>query len=227
MSDHLFSNFAAALPDQAAEEARLAIAEFGPRRQQLLDALAAVDVKDDEDARRAIDKIVLSKALREAADNRLQPVGTPYRDATHAVGNVARGFLDDLAAAERRAQASIDAFRARQRAAAAQAQNEQRERERQLRIEAGLESPAAPAPEPVKAADVRLTATRSDYRGQAFDRKVLKVTITDPRALPDEVLNAPAVRDALERAVRRLAGLTRNIPGAVLEDDVKTNVKAG
>jgi hypothetical protein len=224
MSEPLLSNFQAALAEQAGEEARLAIAEFQPRRQQLLEALGKVDVRDDEDMRRAIDKIVLSKALRETADAKLQPIGTPYRDAVHSVANVALGFVDELKRAERAAQKSIDAFRARQREAAARAKNEQREREEALRREAGLESTRS---EPVKASDVRLGSARSDYRGQVFDRKVLKVTITDPRALPDTVLNAPAVIAAMESAVRRLAGLTRDIPGASIEDEQKSTVKAG
>jgi hypothetical protein len=87
MTDQL-SNFAAAMPEQAAEEARAAIASLRARRQQLLDSLAAVDVKDDEDLRRAIDKIVLAKACREAADAALEPIAkrTSRSDARHRHG---------------------------------------------------------------------------------------------------------------------------------------------
>lgn len=227
MNEHLISNFATALSEQAAEEARLAIAPFQTRREALLESLAGVDVKDDEDLRRAIDKIILSQALREHADATLQPIGTPYREAVHAVGTVAGEFLRDLKDAERKAQKSIDAFRGRQREAAAKARNEQAEIEERLRIEAGLATAADRVEKKATAADVRLAPVRSDFRGQAFDRKVVKITITDPRLLPDAVLNAPGVTAALESAVRQLAKLTRSIPGALLEDDFKTNVKAG
>jgi hypothetical protein len=223
MTDQL-SNFAAAMPEQAAEEARAAIASLRARRQQLLDSLAAVDVKDDEDLRRAIDKIVLAKACREAADAALEPIAKPHREATHAIATVALGFVGELKVAERKAQQSIDAFRTRQREAAARAANEQAEREAELRRQAGIER-AAKAAE-VKPADVRLGSVRSDYRGQVFDRKVLKATITDPRALPDTILNAPGVISAMETAVRRLAGLTSDIPGATVEYEQKSTVKA-
>lgn len=225
MSEHLLSNIAAVpLAERSAEDAQVAIAALKPRRQQLLDALAAVDVRDDEDMRRAIDKIVLAKALRDAADAALRPIGDPLKDAVHAVSNVAANFVEALRAAERKAQQSINAFRSRQREAAAKAANRQAEREAELRRNAGLESCDAA---PIKPADVRLPSARSDYRGQAFDRRVLKVTITDPRALPDTILDASAVRAAMESAVRRLAALSRDIPGATIEDDQKSTVKAG
>jgi hypothetical protein len=224
LTDRPLSNFNAALAEQAGEEARLALAPFEPRRQGLRAALYAVDVKDDEDLRRAIDKISLSKALREAADAALQPIGKPYREAAHAVASAASAFMADLLGNERHAYRSIESFRSRQREAAAQAKNDQAERERLLRQQAGLESTPAL---PIKPADIRLGSVRSDYRGQVFDRKVLHITITDPRLLPDDVLNAPFVIDALIRAVRTKAALTRDIPGATIEDDQKSTVKAG
>lgn len=225
MNDHLISNTASVpLEEQAREEARLAVAPHQPRQEALLAALAAVDVQDDEDMKRAIDKIALSRALRTNVDNLLQPVGNPYRDATHAVHVVAIRFLDPLKINEQRAQQSIDAFRKRVREAAAARANEQAEREQALRREAGLESqPVAP----VRAADVRLSSTRSDYRGQAFDRKVIIVRIVDVRKLPDTVLNSPGVIEACERAVRQMAKLTKDIPGAEIEDDQATSIKAG
>lgn len=230
MSEHLLSNSAAVpLAEQAGEEARNAVMALKPRRLELLASLQSVDVKDDEEMRRAIDKIVLSKALRDAADAALQPIGTPYHDASQAVRNVADDFQVALKQAERTAQQSIDAFRSRQREAAAQRANEQRRREHELRVQAGLVKEPEKAAEiaTVKPADVRLGSTRSDYRGQVFDRKVVKVTITDPRLLPDDVLTSPNVTKALEAAVRIKAKLTRDIPGATIEDDQKSTVKGG
>lgn len=218
------SNFANSIAAQAREEAELAIAPFQNRADQLVAALLAVDVKDDEDMRRAVDKLALAKALREAADAALQPIGRPYRDASHAVVTIGGAFMARLMEQERHATRQIDGFRTRQREAAARARNEQEERERELRRQAGLEVVETA---PIQAAEVRLPSVRSDYRGHAFDRKVLKVQITDPRALPDEVLKSPGVTAALETAVRRLAGLTRDIPGATVTDDLKTSVKAG
>lgn len=227
MPEHLLSNSEAVpLQEQAAEEARMALEPLSGRKEALLAALGAVDVKDDEDMRRAVDKIVLSKALREHADGSLAPIGRPYQEAIHAVRSTAGSFLDPLRQVEQKAQQSIDAYRRRQREAAARSKTEQEERERQLRIKAGLEAPPEPAA-PVKAADVKLSSVRSDYRGQVFDRKVTNVTITDPRALPDTILKAPAVIAAMESAARRLATLTRDIPGAEIEDDRKSSVKAG
>jgi hypothetical protein len=223
--DHLISNSAAVpLAEQAREEVRLAIAPFKTRQEQLLAALDGVDVKDDEEMRRAVDKIALSRALRENVDGLLQPVGQPYRDAAHAVRATAMAFLDPLQIKEQDAQRSIDAFRKRVRERAAAAANEQAAREAELRKAAGLESGPV---EQVRAADVRLPSARSDYRGQVFDRKVINVRIVDVRLLPDTVLKSAGVIEACERAVRKLAALTRDIPGAEIEDDQKSSVKAG
>jgi hypothetical protein len=223
--DHLISNIAAVpLYERAAEEAALALAPYQKRHDDLLAALAAVDVKDDEDMKRAVDKIALARALRENADALLQPIGLPYQEAAHAVRVVAVRFLDPLRIKERDAQRSIEAFRKRVREAAAIAANEQAAREAELRKAAGLESGPV---EQVRAADVRLPSARSDYRGQVFDRKVIHVRIVNVRALPDDVLNAPGVLEALERAVRVKAKLTRDIPGAEITDDLACSVKAG
>lgn len=223
-TDHLHSNSAAVpLEVQAAEEAALALEPLKPRRDQLIEALGKVSIADDEDVRRATDKIVLAQALRESADARLQPIGTPYREANHAVRTAALNFTDTLKEAELRVGQAIAAFRKRQREAAARAKNEQAAREAELREKAGLES--APVAE-TKAADIKLAPVRSDYRGQVFDRKVLRVTINDVRALPDTVLQSAGVIAALESAVRQLAKLTRDIPGATIEDDLTSNVKA-
>lgn len=225
MTAHLLSNVAATPAEViAAEEARMAIAPLKPRKNEILAALANVQVSDDEDMRRAMDKIAIARAVREESDTRLDPVGRPYRDSAHAVRQVALQFTDPLEAAEKEAQRRIGAYRARQREAAAAAAEQQRLKEAELRKNAGL-APDPAAAAPIRAADVRLGSQRSDYRAQAFDRKITHVRIIDPRMLPDAILKAPAVTEALERAVRQLSKLTKTIPGAEVTDDQATSVK--
>lgn len=222
MTDLLSNSAAVPLAEIAAEEARLALFPHQQRRADLIDALQKVDVRDEEEMRRAVDKIALSSALRREAETKVEPIGAPYREAGNAVRGVALNFLDPLRLAEQAAHRSINEFRARQRQAAADAKNAQLAREAELRRQAGLEveQPALVRPE-----DVHLAPARSDYRGQVFDRRTTTVTILDPRLLPDEVLKSPGVTAALETAVRRLSTLTRDIPGALLEDGKASSVK--
>lgn len=213
------------LAEVAREEATLALAPIKQRRDDLIAALTKVDsIHDEESMRRATDKIALAAACREDADTRLDPIGTPYRESNTAVRNVAIEFTGPLRKAELAVHDQISAFRRRQREAAAKAKTEQQEREAELRRKAGL---AAPVQAPVRQADIRLEPVRSDYRGQVFDRAKVVVSIVDPRILPDTILKAPAVIAALETAVRQLARLTREIPGAKIEDDRTSSVKAG
>lgn len=214
------------LQEVAAEEARLALQPYNARRDALLKSLENVTVADDEDIRRTSDKIAMARALREAADGAIEPVQGPYRDGSTAVRNVAANFCGTLKGAEQRAQAAIDDCRARQREAAAKARNEQRAREAELRARAGLDVPAASVA-PVRAADVQLENIRSDLGSQVFDRKVDHVSIVDPRALPDTILKSPGVTEALERAVRQMAKLTKDIPGALITTDKASSIKAG
>lgn len=204
----------------------MALSPLLQRRDDLVDALEKVSISDEEELRRAVDKIALARAVREEADRRLEPIGGPYTRASIAVRNAGTTFASKLKTAEQAVQRKIDGFRSRQRQAAARAKDEQRQREAALRADAGL-PPDPVAAEPVKASDVRLESVRSDYRGQVFDRKVLIVRIVDPRLLPDTILKAPAVTEALEKAVRKLAALTRDIPGAEIEDDQASSVKVG
>jgi hypothetical protein len=222
---HLLSNVDATPAEViAAEEARLAVAPLEPRRKEILAALEKVQVEDDEDMRRAMDKIAIARAVRDESDVKLDPVGKPYRDSAHAVRQVALQFTDPLKRAEDEVQRRISAYRGRQREAAAAAAEAQRIKEAELREKAGL-APDPAAAAPIRPADIRLGSSRSDYRAQAFDRKIVHVRIINPRLLPDEVLNSPGVTEALERAVRRLAGLTKTIPGAEVTDDQATSVK--
>lgn len=214
------------LQEVAAEEARMALQPLEQRRAALLDALANVSIADDEDMRRTSDKIALSRACREAADSAIEPVNGPYRESSSAVRNAAANFCGPLKGAEQRAQQAIDACRTRQREAAAKARNEQLRIEAELRRQAGIETSSKPVA-PVRAADVKLESVRGDLGSQIFDRKVEQVRILDPRALPDTILKSPAVTEALERAVRQLAKLTKDIPGAEIISDQATSVKVG
>ncbi len=214
------------LEEVAAEEARLVLAPLDQRRADLLKALDNVTVADEEDMRRVADKIALAAACREAADERIAPILRPYAASSGAVRNVAANFCGALKGRETAAQTAINAFRKRQREAAAKARNEQLEREALLRANAGL-APDPAAPVEVKASDVRLESVRGDYRTQVFDRAVVVVKIIDPRALPDLILKSPAVTEALEKAVRQMAKMTKDIPGAEVTDDRASSVKVG
>ncbi len=224
MTEDFLSNSAAVpLAELAVDEARVALEPLQQRRSALHDVLSKTQINDDEDLRRAADKIALSVALREEAERRLDPIRTPYADAGIAVRNVQQNFSSDLSVAEREVQGKINAFRARQREAAALRANEQRAREAELRRKAGLDQ--TPAAAPVKASDVKLQSARSDFGAQVFDRKVITVSIVDPRALPDTILKSPGVIEAMEKAVRKMASLTRDIPGAKIDDGLTSNVK--
>lgn len=222
MTDGFLSNSAMGMAAGAADEARVALQPLQERADALAAALKNVNIRDEEDLRRTADKIALSRALREEADKRLDPIRTPYRDSDVAVRNVGSTFASKLAPGERDAQNAINSFRARQREAAAKAKQDQLDREAQLRKEAGLDAPAAPQ---VRAADVKLESVRGDLRSQVFDRAVIEVRIVDPRALPDTILNAPGVVQALEKAVRQMAKLTKDITGAEITDGQASSVK--
>jgi len=222
MTDLLSNSANASLHELAAEDARQALSPLKQRREQVLASMQAFTIQDDEDVRRAADKVALAQALIDASDEALKPIGGPFQEASHAVRTAALNFTDDLKAAKVRANQAINAFRDRQREAAAKAANEQREREAELRRKAGMEAtPAAP----VRAGDVKLAPTRSDYRANVHDRRVTKVSIEDARALPDTILKSPGVVKALETAVRQMAKLTTDIPGATVEFDQSSSVK--
>lgn len=225
MSEHLLSNMdAVPLEVIAAEEARIALSPLEKRKDDLVARLANVTISDEEEMKRTVDVIAMARAVREESDRLLEPIGAPYRDSGAAVRNVAMNFTTQLKNREIDAQNAINAFRKRQREAAAAAKNEQLEAEAELRRQANL-APVQAAP--VTQADMRLESVRSDYRGQVFDRKVIIVSIVDARALPDTILKSPGVIAALETAVRQMAKLTRDIPGAKIEDDQASNVKVG
>lgn len=214
----------APLHEIAGDEARNALLPFEQRRQALLESLEKRQVTDDEDLRRAADTISLSEALREEADRRVEEVRQPYHVSASAVRNAGLMFATPLQIAERDVRERINAFRNRQREAAARAKNAQAEKEAELRRQAGLDTPAAA---PIAAKDVRLPSARGDYRAQVYDRKTTEVKITNPRLLPDTVLKAPGVIAAMETAVRQLAKLTKDIPGAEVETGLGTSIKAG
>lgn len=74
-----------------------------------------------------------------------------------------------------------------------------------------------PVPQ-VRPEDIKLGVARGELGSKVSDQDRREWRITDARKLPDTVLNAAAVQKAILQAVKQLARLTTDIPGAAYDD---------
>lgn len=227
--DHLVSNQPPPA-ETAGMEIDTLLAELDARKEDILAAFTPerLVVTDHATAGTTADKIAIAQAFLKKVDRLRQDAKAPYDQAVKTVDGRAASFIGDVTKAIEEAYRLIREFRTAERDRAAAALEEQREEEARLRVAAkpvGAEEmmdcyqfgtvPAVPepAPEPVRADEIRLPAARGDYGGKVHQTKETTYKITNVRKLPDQILKAPAVQKAMLAAIKQLAKLQEKIEG--------------
>lgn len=223
--DHLIPNLPP--PEETAGlEITDALTELEARKAEIIAAFSdqRLIVTDNASAGTTADKIAIAKTLLDDIEARRRRIKAPFDRAVKTVDGRAAKFAEDVNAGIRRAEQAIRTFRADARRRAAEAAQAQAEEEARLAREAGLET-LAPPPPPVRETDVTLPVARGDYGSKVHDGKEKTFEIEDVRALPDEILKAPAVQKAMLAAIKQLARLTETIPGVKIDFAAKDTIR--
>ena len=221
------------LREEVALELREKLLPLEARKAQILERLPKVVVTDNASAGAASDFVAIAETLLSDVDDARKAVKRPLDAAIDVVQARAGKFAEPIEDAASKVRARIRKFRAEARERAARAAEEQAAEEARLRAEAEarergqLAVEPVPAPEPVPVAEISLPVARGDYGSKVRDKREKVWKITDPRQLPDTILNSPKVQEAMLAAVKRLGSLQEQIPGARFEWAVGDAIRKG
>jgi hypothetical protein len=201
------------IPIQAKEAIDAALEPLELPATELLEQAEKITVVDDDNAEPVVDLVKRIKTMRAKGEEIRKAVKAPFFDATKTIDAEAKQFDGNLQRQELRIGGLVHAHQEKLRKAAEKAERDAREAiaAEEKRIEEARKAAAetaggitdlppappayVPAPKPASAKVVGATGARTVSQTQRT------VVITDPYALPPEILTAPKVTEALVSAV--------------------------
>lgn len=207
----------AALREALLTEQDQALAARAARRDEFVAAAGKAVIRDRQDVADASDIIHLARRVHDEIDTEARARRAPVREIADALKARVDAFWHPVSQAHGDLQRRIDAWlsQERQRIDAQRA-----EQDAILGIDAA-KSPAVAQGSGGKAATSpslapRARPIRGDYGGQVTRRADIDIRVTDVRAVPDFILNAPVVTEAIISVVRSMARAGADIPGVTV-----------
>jgi hypothetical protein len=199
---------------------------FAQRKAEFLRAAGAAVVRNRETAGAAADVIKLASAVKKEIDAERLSRSNPYRQVADALVREIEEFWHEVDAAMERLRDMIDAWTAHEDELIERQRLEQEQEQREMRERARvMDAMTAPIPAAARPEPARKRPIRGDYgaRVSAAERKVY--AIEDVRKLPDWVLDAPVVRDAILQVVRQTAKHMGDIPGIRVSIETENQIR--
>lgn len=227
-------NLPPSIKEQALVEGAEALKPLLDRAAELLMSAGKAKADDADSAGKCSDLVRMIRACDAALDEKRKEVQAPYKAAVDVLMDMPRKAKNDLAKAKRDLTEIISEFDRKERKrlkdladadAARQAGEEARlsERAASLGVELPVEEPAA---EPVRSTKP-VRSFQSDMGSSAYVREIDVLTVSDPYALPLDILNHPKVTEAIISAARELrkANPDTRIKGIIVTKQETTVVR--
>jgi uncharacterized protein YlxW (UPF0749 family) len=199
------------------------------------------ELPDDAKAGDAATVYTMLDKARKAFDAQRVEETKPFLESQRKVNAHFKTFLESADDAMRGIKAKVDAYRRKKDAAAAaerqrleaEARARQAEADKKAAEAKTVEQQAAArrAADEAAALQKKAEATKpvvqGSYGAKASGRKVLRGTVTDHSKLPDIVMKAPKVVEAIDKTIAGLikAG-AREIAGVTITPDTETTIRS-
>jgi len=211
---------------------------FAKRREEYLASAAKVVVRDRHEAGDATDLIGMAKGVWDKIEEKRKSISDPHFAAHRAAIEIASDFWEPVVEAMDGVMAKIEAYKAERTRLMAQQEAEQR---------AAMESPPPPAADPAaprQAIDYtapvqspssgfsprkpKAQPIKGSYGHKLVETTETLVEITDWKLIPEYIMEAEGVQDAIRKAVAGFAKLTKktSIPGATITLAGKNSVRS-
>lgn len=205
-----------ALRDALLAEQDAVLSARAARRDQFVAAAEKALIRNRQDVADAGDVIHLAGRVWDGIDADARSRRAPVRALADALKARVDTFWQPVIKAHNELQRRVDSWLAEEDKRIADQRAEQAEI---------LGDIAKPAPKPAPAGQRVATAPaaprprpiRGDYGGQVTRRADIEITVTDVRAVPDFILTAPAVTEAIVSVVRSMAKSGAEIPGIAVK----------
>tara|TARA_R110000868_G_scaffold118062_10_gene313349 strand:- start:1165 stop:1899 length:735 start_codon:yes stop_codon:yes gene_type:complete len=227
------ANSPPSMKETALIEVEEALKPLRARATELLESAEKAKADDVESAGKCADLVKMIRACHDAIDKARKATQKPYDDAIGVMRDAPRKVLLELSSAKRKVEEMGIAFDRKERARLADVQklkDEQDARDRSA-LEARAESmgvelpPEEPKKEPARGKPIK--AVQSDMGSSFHTRKIAVFTVTDPYALPLDILNHEKVQAAIISVARELyrADPTGKIKGILVTEDETSVVR--
>lgn len=231
MSDNpsLIGDNSGAISRALLADARLAAEPFAARRDEFKAAMAKfVEIRDRIDVGDAGDLIALASRVFALVDGRRKHLVAPHVEAVDTVNAFFRKFWQPVADQIEELRRQIDVFAENERKRIRAQEDEQRRFEEAARGKTATpvvtDEPdsyarrrAAPAP--------RRQNVRGDYGSNVVFGEADVIEIVDWRQLPDFIMNAEAVREAIVKVARPMVKQKIEISGLKVTKAAATSVR--
>lgn len=199
--------------ESAITDQRLSLEGYRTRRDEFIRAAEAAVIRDRDTAGQAADVNRLAAAVWKKIDEERRERSNPFHEAQITLKSIVDEFWQPVFDAMDALTGKVRAWDAEENKRIQQQRDEQEAEMRRLQKAAPAgavpqcnPAPTAPAREP------RRRRIRGDYGGTVVERATHEFKVTDVRQVPDFILNAAPVHDAIIAVVKGMAKVT-TIPG--------------
>lgn len=221
------------IKEQALIEASDALRPLLNRADDLVASADKANINDGENAAKCADIVKMIRACDTALKEKRMEVQAPYKAAVDVIMDLPRKHHAALDRAKKSVTALIGEWDKKERARLKAIEDEKRKEEEaeQARLAATAESmgvelpPEEEKPQPKRSKPV--STVDSDMGSNVHVRKVKAYTVTDPYALPPEVLNHERVIEAIKSVAREMdrANPGQKIKGILVTEEDQTVVR--
>lgn len=210
-------------PEEAAASMERALAPYAQRRDEFVRKAESGTIVDMEAAEAAVDFVRMARALAEKARQLRDEVTAPYTEAVDAARGVALRFIDAVEASAETMNNRLGAYQALRRQKADELAAQQRAAEEELRRQAAARdggepdaTPPAPSGSPPPSRR-KAPAIRTALGGRMSEIERFRAKVVDVAKVPEHVLKAPRVIEAIERVAYDLLKNGIEVPGVEKE----------
>lgn len=209
------------LDEQLVADLREVTAPLEQRRQEILDRIPKIVIRNENDIGQTGDMAKLIRALTDEVENKKSEILGPIYQARDRVTSAVEQFNGPLDDARKNLSQLVDDFREDQRLKVEEKKRKQRE---VVQARARAQNIAVePEPEVVPAPVKRAAPSRGDYGGRVGQRENTQVEIEDFSKLPEYILHSKQVKEAVLKVARSFASNLEEIPGIKITRALKTN----
>ena len=222
------------IKEQALLDGAEALKPLLDRAEELLASAEKAKAEDVESAGKCSDLVRMIRACDTSLDDKRKEVQAPYKAAVDVLMDMPRKAKADLASAKRKLTEMVSEFDRKERQRLKEAADAKAEQEAanaaQLSERAaamGIDLPTE-EPQPEQSRSTKpVRSFQSDMGSSAYTRKVEVLTVSDPYALPLDILNHPKVNEAIISAARELRKANGGAPikGIIVTEDETTVIR--
>jgi len=227
-------NVPPSIKEQALLDGAEALKPLLDRAEELLASAEKAKADDADSAGKCSDLVRMIRACDKALDDKRKEVEKPYAEAAKVFIEIPRAAKFKLSGAKTKLTDMVAEFDRKERQRLKEEAEEKAEQEaanaaqlQQRAAAMGIDLPAEEPQQEQPRSTKPVRSFQSDMGSSAYTRKVEVFTVSDPYALPLDILNHPKVNEAIISAARELrrSNPEQKIKGIIVSEEEATVIR--